>query len=88
MRLQPLQTLLRVVIAEQRHLLALMVDDQRPVINPHRHIRQRDIGLRHSGKSLKTAAQIVTEQPQRAAKKRQILMGLRRERLTIQLLLE
>ena len=61
MRLQPLQALLRIVIAEQRNLLALVVDDQRPVIDPHRHIRQRDIGLGMSWKSLKAAAQIVPE---------------------------
>ena len=36
----------------------------------------------------KTTTQIVAEQSQRAAEKRQIVMGLRRERLTIQLLLQ
>ena len=37
------------------------VQDRETVIDPHRHIRQRDIGLRVRRETLKATAQVVTE---------------------------
>ena len=72
LRLKPGQTRLYVPVAQQRNRLLTVIHDQRPVIQPHRHIRQGNIRLRMLGQLFETATQIVTKQAQRAPLERQI----------------
>ena len=75
-----------IVVAQQRDFTPLVIDDQRPVVDADRHIRQDNIGVGVRRQLLEAAPQIVAEQPQRAAKERQVRMGLRRESTLRQLL--
>ncbi len=72
LRLKPGQTRLHVVLGNQRQRLAMVIDNQRPVIKAHGHIRQGNIRLRTLRQRFETATQIVAKQAQRAALKGQI----------------
>ena len=53
-----------------------MVHNQRPVIQPHGHVRQGNIRLRMLGQHLEAATQIVAKQAQRAAPEGQVRLGV------------
>ncbi|MNC48405.1 hypothetical protein D3C75_975180 [compost metagenome] len=49
-------------MADQRHLLLVVIDDQRPVVQAHGHISQGDIARCLFRQLFKAASEIVTEQ--------------------------
>ncbi len=61
LRLQPGKAGIDVAVAQQRNTFLMVVDNHRPVIEPHRHIRQGDVGLRLRGQVFKASTQIVAK---------------------------